>query len=266
MLVTPFQELSIRCVDAAHEYARIHSIETMGTVDGPGTRYVIFMQGCHFRCKYCHNRDTWDLNGGGLYSVTELLAEILSYLPFIDASGGGVTVSGGEPMLQREFVSVLFKMLHFQGIHTCLDTNGYVPPVDYGRELDKFVRGTDLFLLDLKHIDEQKHIDLTAISNEHVLRFARYLSDMQRPVWIRHVVVPGYTDEPDDLRRLAEFIASLNNVERVELLPYHNLGTHKWQALGERYPLAGVEPPGMEQMERVKSIFSEFALPLAVTG
>lgn len=259
-----FQELHTRSVDAGHLLGRIHSFETMGTVDGPGTRFVIFMQGCMFRCKYCHNVDTWDLEAGKLYSVSELITEILPYIPFIDASGGGVTVTGGEPLLQREFVRVLFKLLNFQGIHTCLDTNGYVPANQYGEELDQFVRCTDLILLDIKQMDEAKHIALTGISNEHPLRFARYLHERQRPVWVRHVVVPGYSDDPDDVRRLAEFVAPMNNVKKVELLPYHTLGAHKWAACGLDYPLAGVEPPSAEKMAELQAVFAEFGINATV--
>lgn len=259
MLIQPsFCELPTRSVDAEHLLGRVHSFESMGTVDGPGTRFVVFMQGCPFRCKYCHNRDTWDMEGGKLYSVTDLITEILPYIPFIDASGGGVTVSGGEAMMQREFVRVLFKMLNFQGIHTCLDTNGYVPPPWYDDEMEKFVRCTDLILLDIKHIDDEKHKVLTDVTNVHTLRFARYLNEKDKPVWIRHVVVPGFTDDADDVRRLAEFIAPMKNVEHVDLLPYHNLGAHKWKAYDETYPLEGVQPPGREKMEEIKAIFDEF--------
>jgi pyruvate formate lyase activating enzyme len=263
-LQTAFAELHTRSVDAEHLLGRVHSFETMGTVDGPGTRFVVFMQGCVFRCRYCHNRDTWDTEAGKLYSVTDLITEILPYIPFIDASGGGVTVSGGEPILQREFVRVLFKMLNFQGIHTCLDTNGYVPPHLYDEEMEKFVRCTDLFLLDIKQMDEQKHIRLTEVSNQHTLRFARYLHERKRPVWIRHVVVPGYSDDPDDIRKLAEFVAPMENVQKVELLPYHTLGVHKWAACGEPYPLEGVEPPGREKMLELKAIFDEFGIAATI--
>jgi pyruvate formate lyase activating enzyme len=259
-----FADLSTRNVDAAHLLGRVHSFESMGTVDGPGTRFVVFLQGCQFRCNYCHNRDTWDVNVGRLYSVTDLITEILPYVPFIDASGGGVTVSGGEPMLQREFVRVLFKMLNFQGIHTCLDTNGYVPPSAYDDELEKFVRCTDLFLLDLKHIDEDRHIALTQVSNRHTLRFARYLAEMKRPVWIRYVVVPGYSDTVDDACRLAEFVAPLPNVEKIELLPYHTLGAHKWAAYDDVYSLRAVSPPSPETLQSLQAVFTGFGLSATI--
>jgi pyruvate formate lyase activating enzyme len=259
-----FAKLPTRSVDARHLLARVHSFESMGTVDGPGTRFVVFLQGCQFRCNYCHNRDTWDAEGGRLYAVTDLLSEITPYLPFINASGGGVTVSGGEPLLQREFVRVLFKVLRLQGIHTCLDTNGYVPPASYDDELDKLVRCTDLVLLDIKQIDERKHQSLTQVSNKHTLRFARYLSDMGRPVWIRHVVVPGYSDDPDDIRRMAEFLAPMTNVQKIELLPYHRLGAHKWDAYARTYPLRDVPPPSPSNMQALKAVFDEFELAASV--
>lgn len=257
-------EFHTRSVDAAHLRGRIHSFESMGMVDGPGTRFVVFLQGCLYRCKYCHNRDTWNMEDGALYSVEEVLNEILPYTPFIDASGGGVTVSGGEPLLQREFVRVLFKALNLQGIHTCLDTNGYVAANHYDDELDKLISSTDLILLDLKHIDEKKHITLTGVSNEHTLRFARYLHAKQKPVWLRHVVVPGYSDDINDVRRLAEFISPMRNILKVELLPYHTLGAHKWDSYTSSYPLKHVAPPGNEKMEAIKSIFTDFDIAVSL--
>lgn len=252
-----FYELPTRSVDAEHLLGRVHSFESFGTVDGPGTRFIIFMQGCLFRCKYCHNRDTWELNEGKLYSVTELLDEIFPYLPFIDASGGGVTITGGEPLLQKQFICVLFKLLQQQGIHTCLDTNGYVSLKDYGPEVDKLFQRTNLVLLDLKQIDRDKHILLTEVPNDKPLEFARYLHKINQPTWIRHVVVPGYSDDLEDIRKLAEFIAPMQNVEKVELLPYHKLGVHKWQYYGERYALDGIEPPTAESMNAIKQVFSD---------
>lgn len=246
-----------RDVDAMHLLGRVHSFETLGTVDGPGIRFVVFMQGCMYRCLYCHNRDTWDTEAGMLYSVADVLEEIFSYLSFIDSSHGGVTVTGGEPLLQREFVRVLFKLLRQRDIHTCLDTNGYVTDHQYDLELEKLLDCTSLILLDIKHIDEQKHLALTKVSNRHTLKFAEYLHQKKQPVWIRHVVVPGYTDDLDDVRRLAEFIAPMDNVEKVELLPYHKLGAHKWAAYGDPYLLEKVEPPSRESMEAIKAVFRE---------
>jgi len=252
-----FCSLPTRNVDASHLLGRIHSLESFGTVDGPGARFVVFLQGCLFRCKYCHNRDTWDTEGGHLYSVTDLLDEILPYYRFMEASGGGVTVSGGEPLLQREFVCVLFKALKMQGIHTCLDTNGYLAPQQYGLEIDKLMDHTDLVLLDLKHMDNEAHLRLTEISNEFPLAFARMLHERNKPTWIRFVVVPGYSDQPENVQALADFVAPMKNVEKIEILPYHELGAYKWQALGLKNPLEGVHPPERSALLAIAEVFHQ---------
>lgn len=207
---------------------RIHSLETLGTVDGPGIRFVVFMQGCPLKCKYCHNRDTWKINSGKTYTVDELIKKILRSKSYFEASGGGVTVSGGEPLLQVEFVTELFKRLKEKNIHTALDTAGSLPINDKIKELLKY---TDLVLLDIKHIDEEKSIDLIGTSNKNNLNFAKYLSNNRIPMWIRQVLVPGYTDDKQDLLKLKEFISSLHSVKKVEILPYHNLGKFKWEKL-----------------------------------
>lgn len=230
---------------------KIHSIETFGTVDGPGIRFVIFMQGCTLKCKYCHNRDTWKSNSGTPITVDELVKEILNYKSYMDNSGGGVTVSGGEPLLQVEFVTELFKNLKDIGIHTALDTAGSIPISNNIKELLKY---TDLVILDIKHIDKQKSINLTGFSNKNNLEFAKYLSNINLPVWIRQVLVPGYTDNKFDLQSLKSFIDTLNNVEKVEILPYHNLGKFKWEELGDTYELENVSPPSQEDIEKAKHI------------
>lgn len=207
---------------------RIHSLETLGTVDGPGIRFVVFMQGCPLKCKYCHNRDTWEINSGKTYTVDELIKKILRSKSYFEASGGGVTVSGGEPLLQVEFVTELFKKLKEKNIHTALDTAGSLPINDKIKELLKY---TDLVLLDIKHIDEEKSIDLIGTSNKNNLNFAKYLSNNRIPMWIRQVLVPGYTDDKQDLLKLKEFIYNLNSVKKIEILPYHNLGKFKWEKL-----------------------------------
>lgn len=207
---------------------RIHSLETLGTVDGPGIRFVVFMQGCPLKCKYCHNRDTWEINSGKTYTVDELIKKILRSKSYFEASGGGVTVSGGEPLLQVEFVTELFKRLKEKNIHTALDTAGSLPINDKIKELLKY---TDLVLLDIKHIDEEKSIDLIGTSNKNNLNFAKYLSNNRIPMWIRQVLVPGYTDDKQDLLKLKEFIYNLNSVKKIEILPYHNLGKFKWEKL-----------------------------------
>lgn len=237
---------------------RIHSFESFGTVDGPGTRFVIFMQGCLFRCKYCHNRDTWNLDGGDLYSVTDLVEQIIPYAPFMDASGGGVTVSGGEPVLQAAFVALLFEKLHEHGIHTCLDTNGYVGV--YSDEINQLIDASDLVMVDIKHINDAKHHLLVGVSNQRTLKFARHLASIGKKTRVRYVVVPGYSDDLSDVEALADFLAPMKNVEQIELLPYHNLGTHKWQAMGLEYPLEGLAPPSKQSMVAIDEVFARHNL------
>lgn len=235
---------------------QVHSIETCGTVDGPGIRFIIFLQGCLMRCKYCHNRDTWDLEGGKEMSVDELMAELLQYRHFMNASGGGITISGGEAMLQPEFVKAMFEACRLEGIHTCLDTNGFVRRIDDSTKAVLDV--ADLVLLDIKQMDNKKHIDLTHVSNKYTLDFAKYLAEQNQPVYLRYVVVPGYTDCLEDAHTLGKFIAPMKNIEKIEMLPYHELGKHKWTAMGEIYPLDGVSPPSRETMEDVKNILLQY--------
>lgn len=230
----------------------IHSVESMGTVDGPGLRYILFTQGCLLRCLYCHNPDTWKINEPSReVTVDEMVNEILPYKPYFEASGGGVTVSGGEPLLQMPFLEQLFKELKANGVHTCIDTSaGCVNDTPaFNRHFDELQKHTDLILLDIKHIDNDKHIKLTGKPNTHILKFARKLSDMKQPVWIRHVLVPGISDDKEDLIKLGEFINSLDNVEKFEILPYHQLGVHKWKNLGIPYQLENVEPPDDEAVK-----------------
>jgi len=235
---------------------RIHTIETCGTVDGPGIRFIIFMQGCLMKCKYCHNRDSWALDGGKEMTVDELLQELLQYRHFMNASGGGVTISGGEAMLQPEFVREMFRALKMEGVHTCLDTNGFVRKID---EITKSVLDVaDLVLLDIKQMDNKKHIDLTHVSNKYTLEFAKYLAEHDQPVYLRYVVVPDHTDAINDIHALGKFIEPMKNIVKIELLPYHELGKHKWTAMGEIYPLDGVNPPSRETMNMVKDILLEY--------
>lgn len=230
---------------------RIHSIESFGTVDGPGIRFVIFMQGCTLKCKYCHNRDTWNVKAGKEISINELIKEILNYKTYIDNSGGGVTVSGGEPLLQAEFVTELFKKLKELGIHTALDTAGSIP---LSSEIKELLKYTDLVLLDIKHIDDEKSKQLTGFSNKNNLEFAKYLNNVNIPVWIRQVLVPGYTDDKFDLQKLKNFLDTLSNVEKIEILPYHNLGMFKWKELGDTYELENVVPPSQEDIKKAEQI------------
>lgn len=234
----------------------VHSIETCGTVDGPGIRFIIFLQGCLMRCKYCHNRDTWDTEGGKEMSVDELMADLVQYRHYMNASGGGVTVSGGEAMLQPEFVKAIFNACKLEGIHTCLDTNGFVRRID--DTVKEVLDVADLVLLDIKQMDNKKHIDLTHVSNKYTLEFAHYLAERDQAVYLRYVVLPGYTDSEEDAHKLGEFISGMSNIEKIELLPYHELGKHKWTAMGEIYPLDGVNPPPRETMETIKAILSQY--------
>ena len=230
---------------------RIHSIESFGTVDGPGIRFVVFMQGCPLKCKYCHNRDTWNLDGGHTITSDELVKEIMHYKSYMDNSGGGITISGGEPLLQAKFITELFVKLKKKKIHTAIDTAGSLPITD---EIKGLLDLTDLVLLDIKHIDNEKAIKLTGTSNKNNIEFAKYLSNINKPMWIRQVLVPGYTDDETDLLKLKEFINSLNSVENVEILPYHSLGKFKWKELGATYELENVIPPSLEAVEKAKEI------------
>ena len=232
-------------------YARVHSIETFGTVDGPGIRFVLFLQGCYLQCKYCHNRDTWDLKGGELKSLDDILEKIKRYKNYMMLSGGGVTVTGGEPFLQAKFLIELFKKLKEEGIHTCIDTSGIVAITDDVKELLKY---TDLVLLDIKHIDDEKCKKLVGVSNKRELEFAQYLSENNIKIWIRQVLVPGYTDDEEDLKRLKKFIKSLKTVENVQVLPYHSMGKFKWEKLGNKYELEDVRDANQDDVDRVKKI------------
>ena len=232
------------------QYAKIHSFESFGTVDGPGIRYVIFMQGCHLKCKYCHNRDTWDMNGGYYSSLDEIMKKIDNYKNYI-MPNGGVTVTGGEPLLQVHFLIELFKKLKEKNIHTCIDTSGMVDITD---DIKQLLSYTDLVLLDIKHIDPVKCKNLVGFSNERELNFARYLSDNGIDMWIRQVLIPGYTDDENDLKNLRNFIDSLNTVKKIEILPYHNMGEYKWKKLGVEYELVNVNPPTEDELKKAKQI------------
>ncbi|ABR48368.1 pyruvate formate-lyase activating enzyme [Alkaliphilus metalliredigens QYMF] len=235
---------------------KIHSIETFGTVDGPGIRYIIFFQGCPLRCKYCHNRDTWDLQGGKEMTVDEVISDIKKYIPFMVSSGGGVTISGGEPTLQMEFLTALLLEIKKLNLHTAIDTSGFVH-LDLMKQILPYV---DLVLLDLKHIDPQKHLNLTGVSNEKILSFAQYLSDNEISIWMRHVVVPSLTDQEEDVHRLAQFATSLKTVERIDLLPYHSMGKHKWESMGLEYPLQDLRDANDIDIKKVKAIFDLYEL------
>ena len=219
---------------------RVHSIESFGTVDGPGIRLVVFMQGCPLRCLYCHNPDTWSTIGGTETDAAEIIREYEKNRPFY--SKGGITVTGGEPLMQPEFVRELFALAHERGIHTAIDTSGITFSEGNRESIDRVLDNTDLVMLDIKHIDGEEHKKLVGVPNGNILEFAKHLEKRRVPLWIRHVVIEGYTDEPEDLRKLGRFIGSLKNLKALDVLPYHTLGKNKYKELGIPYPLEGVEP------------------------
>ncbi len=237
---------------------RIHSFESFGTVDGPGIRFVVFLQGCPLRCQYCHNPDTWGA-GGEEYSAQDVVNRALRYKNYF-GNNGGVTVTGGEPLLQIDFVIELFTLLKAKGIHTCVDTSGIMFRKDSAENVDKhkkLLAVTDLFLLDIKHIDDEACKKLTGQSNANTLAFAKFLSDNGKAMWIRQVIVPGLTDKEEDLQRTRAFIDTLKTVEKVEVLPYHTMGEVKYEKLGMEYPLKGVEAPSKERVMNAKRILRD---------
>lgn len=232
---------------------RIHSVESCGTVDGPGLRFIVFLQGCALRCVYCHNPDTWKLNGGIEKSVDELVEEAKGYLPFMKASNGGITLSGGEPLLQPDFVLELFRKCKEAGIHTALDTSGSVKPPN----LDQILEVTDLVLLDIKHIKEEKHKQITGMSNKNTLEFAKLLDQKGIPVWIRHVLVPGLSNDEKDLTELGDFLSTLSNIEKVDVLPYHKMGEYKWEQLGLTNTLVDCQPPKQDEVDKAFNLLTK---------
>lgn len=234
---------------------RIHSIESFGSADGPGVRFIIFLQGCHMRCKYCHNPDTWALSGGKEQTADEVLQMALRYRKYW-GKNGGITVSGGEALLQMDFVIELFEKAKEQGVHTTLDTSGnpFSKEPEFFHRFQRLMEVTDLFLLDIKHIDGDAHKEITGHTNRNILDMAVCLSDNGKDMWIRHVLVPGYTDKEGDLQRLSAFVKTLKTVKRFEVLPYHTLGVFKWGNLGIPYSLKDVQPPTKEEVERANEI------------
>ncbi len=230
---------------------KIHSFETLGAVDGPGIRFIIFMQGCNLQCKYCHNRDTWNLHGGTQYTVTEIYEKIMKYKNYFIASNGGVTASGGEPLLQVDFLIALFKKLKSSGISTAIDTSGMITITEKIKEL---INLTDLFLVDIKCINDDICKNLVGHSNKQELEFIKYLDSINKEIWIRQVVVPTITDKEEDLYKLRDFINSINSITKVDLLPYHDLGKYKWLELNEKYPLENIRTATNSDIERVKKI------------
>ena len=252
------QHIELSDLPTSETMLRVHSVESFGSVDGPGIRFVIFLKGCAMRCQYCHNPDTWDRAGGNLRSVDDVLSQALRYRSYWGEKGG-ITVSGGEALLQIQPLTELFHKAKDLGINTCLDTSAQPFSRKDGRfsAFEALMKYTDLVLLDIKHIDNDAHKQLTGWENENILDCARYLSDIHKPVWIRHVLVPGINDDDESLHRLRSFIDTLSNVERVEVLPYHDLGVYKWEQLGISYKLTDVKPPTEESVLHARKILTE---------
>ena len=237
---------------------RIHSSESFGTVDGPGLRYVLFMQGCPMRCLYCHNPDTWSVSGGREMSVDEVLSDYKKNEMFY--KNGGLTVTGGEPLLQIDFLVELFRKAKMQGIHTCIDTSGITYNEADGECISKLgvlMENTDLVMLDIKHIEPEVHKELTGYSNENILAFARYIDEKNVPIWIRHVVLDGYTNNRESLFALGEFIGTLKNVKALDVLPYHTMGMTKYKELGIKYRLEGIPALSKNDAAKAKAIIIE---------
>ena len=229
----------------------IHSIETCGTVDGPGIRFVVFLQGCPMRCLYCHNPDTWGVNINKQMTIEEILQKYDSVKEFCK---GGITVTGGEPLMQTDFVTELFKTAKEKNIHTALDTSGILFTPDNTEKFDKLLEYTDIVLLDIKHIDDEEHKKLTGHSNKNILEFAKYLSKINKPVWIRHVIVPEVNNREDYFIRLGEFMGTLNNIKALDVLPYHNMAIPKYENLGIEYPLKNIPPLSKEDAIKGRNI------------
>ncbi len=233
---------------------RIHSVETFGAVDGPGVRFVVFFQGCPLRCLYCHNPDSWDANSGREITIGELLAEIVRYKSFI--KNGGVTLSGGEPLLQYEFAKQLLLACRKEGLHTAIDTSGCIPVSVCAGAVDE----ADLVLLDIKAVDTLLSSKLSGMGNENALELLRYCEETNKPVWIRHVLLPGWTLDTEQAHRMGQLLAPLRSVKKVELLPFHKMGEFKWEELKLEYTLTETLPPEPERVEAIKHILKSYGL------
>ncbi|NDV77756.1 pyruvate formate-lyase-activating protein [Dysgonomonas sp. 511] len=234
----------------------IHSFESFGTKDGPGIRFVFFLQGCPLRCLYCHNPDTWNMKDN-TYEMApqEAFAEVVKVKNFVK---GGVTVSGGEPLLQPDFILELFRLCKQEGMHTAIDTSGYI----FNDKVKTVLDQTDLVLLDVKHINPKKYEELTTRPLEPTLRFIEYLAEINKPVWVRYVLVPGYSNDEQDLNDWARYISGFSNVERVDILPFHQMGIHKWEKMEKDYKLKEVQPPTNEEIKQAEEIFKNHGLPV----
>ena len=233
----------------------IHQLESFGCADGPGSRFIIFFSGCGYRCKYCHNPDTWKMTDGKKYTADQLISEALSCRAYWGKKGG-ITVSGGEPLLQLDFLIELFEKAKEKGINTCIDTAGgpFTMEGDWFKKFEKLMAVTDILLVDIKHIDEKEHIELTGQTRENVREMFEYLDKINKPIWIRHVLVPGITDNDEYLTKTRDFIRTLHNVQRVEILPYHGLGAAKYKEMGIDYILKDTESPTKERVENARAI------------
>lgn len=249
-------ESDVRSALATGDMGFLHSFTTGSTVDGPGVRLVAWTAGCQFRCLYCHNPDTWTMTNGIPVTVIRAIEELHKYRRGLKVMGGGFTLSGGEPLMQHRFAVKLFSAAHEMGIHTALDTNGHFGDYLTDTELESI----SLVLLDIKTWDPERHRRLTGMDVEPVLDFARRLAVRKRPVWLRFVLVPGLTDIREEIAQLADFVAGLGNVERVDVLPFHQMGQFKWKELGIPYALGDIEPPSPEELERVCSLFRSAGL------
>ncbi len=237
---------------------KIHSIETCGTVDGPGIRYIVFTQGCPLRCKYCHNPDTWKAQDGQEADTEELIQDIIKYKSFMHFSKGGVTISGGEPFLQPEFIKDLLQKCKANNIHTAIDTSGFVTI----EKADPILDFVDLVLLDIKCYNPEVFKNLTGVPLEPTLQFANHLATRNIPIWLRYVLVPGLTDAEEDIEHLAEFLSTLPNLERLDILPFHKMGEYKWEQLGYHYELSDTVEPTPAEVTKAREIFLKYKLPV----
>lgn len=236
----------------------VHSVESFGSVDGPGIRFLIFLQGCPMRCQFCHNPDSWKTGIGEERTADELLDQAERFRAYW-GDNGGITVSGGEALLQIDFLLELFEKAKQRGIGTCLDTSAqlFTRKSPFFEKFERLMELTDTVLLDIKHIDDEEHRKLTRHSNANILDCARYLSEIDKPVWIRHVLIPGITDKDEYLVRLRDFLSTLHNIERIEVLLYHTLGVYKYEKLGIDYPLKDVQPPAAERVANANDILQQ---------
>ncbi len=232
---------------------KVHSIETLGTYDGPGIRLVVFLQGCAFKCLYCANPDTITFEGGVPTTISEIVSKACNQKLFFGEKGG-VTISGGEPLWQAKELVLLFRELKKEGINTCIDTNGNV----FNDDVKNLIQNTDLILLDIKHINADWHKTITGTSNETTLKFAKHLKETNTPVWLRYVLVPGYSDQEEYMHEMGQYFKDYSNIEKLEIQPYHKLGVHKYEHLGMKYELEGVLENTLEQLTRAEEIFKQY--------